>query len=347
MAGYKVVIFEKRKEVGARFNNDFQRLENRSSEEDVLSMLKGINVDTDFYYKGFRHFDLVNDLSDSFTMGSLGNRYVGYMIKRGTEDDSLDQHLKKQALELGIETELNSKMEEKEVDIIATGPKFASGIVYGLKGSVSSEDKAVIMMDNSYAPKGYLYMAILDGRITLASVVMEDFNSANKCLQDARDKLMRLYGLDIKDVEYFGGFGNFFLRKSYFEGNRLYIGESAGLQDYLFGFGMKYAFISGYLARQSISNNTDYDHLLKRELTDIMKSSLVNRYQYEKLGNVGYRRLIKRWSASPNPLKYLRTWYNLNWIKKCIYPVSSRWYGRKIARLDSNNLANELDFWGN
>lgn len=341
--GHSVVVFEKRGEVGGRFNNDFKGLENWSSKEDVLSMLRRVNVDTDFYHKGFTQADLVNDLSEISTIRSSDNRCAIYMIKRGTEGDSLDQHLKKHALELGVKIQLNSKMEEEEVDIIATGPKSASGVVCGLKGRVSSADKTVVMLDESCAPKGYTYMAILDGKITLASVVMEDFRRAKKYLQKAIEKLTRLYGLEIKDVQYFGGFGNFFPRESYLQGGRMYVGECAGLQDYLFGFGMKYAFLSGYLASQSILSSMDYDYLLKRELSATMKSSLVNRYNYEKLGNRGYRKLIKRWAASPDPLRYIRTWYNLNWMKRCIYPISTRWYKRKCNRLGLNDPWNESD----
>ncbi len=70
---------------------------------------------------------------------------------------------------------------------------------------------------------------------------------------------------------------------SYKEGDRLLIGERGGFQDYLFGFGMRYAFLSGHLAAQSIIQGTDYESLIKKELLNMMKSSLVNRYLYEKL----------------------------------------------------------------
>jgi flavin-dependent dehydrogenase len=342
--GHRVIIFEKRNEVGARFNNDFQGLENWSSEEDVLSMLKRIGLDIDFYWKGFKEAHLITDLSQEYRIRSLGDRHAIYMIKRGTESDSLDQRLKEQAIKIGVDIRFNMKVKEDDVDIWATGPISASGIVYGLKGNVDSEDMIVIMMDDLCAPKGYVYMAILDHRITLATVVMKDLGRATKCLEEAKEKLTKFYGLEIKGLEYFGGFGNFFLKESYCHGGKVYIGEAAGLQDYLFGFGMRYAFISGYLASESITKNVDYDTLIERELSSIMKSSLVNRHRYEKLGNVGYRMLIKRWAEYPDPLEYLRAWYKLTWIKKCIYPVSKKWYKKKTRLLALNNLDKELNF---
>jgi hypothetical protein len=72
----------------------------------------------------------------------------------------------------------------------------------------------------------------------------------------------------------------------------------------------------------------DYNFLIKKELLDTMKSSLVNRYLYEKLSNKGYRVLIKKWAASPDPIKYLKKWYNFNWYKRLIYPISLRWYNQ-------------------
>ena len=47
-AGRQVVVYETQKEVGRRFGGDYQGLENWSSDEDVLSVLKAQGLTTDF-----------------------------------------------------------------------------------------------------------------------------------------------------------------------------------------------------------------------------------------------------------------------------------------------------------
>jgi len=58
----------------------------------------------------------------------------------------------------------------------------------------------------------------------------------------------------------------------------------------------------------------------------MMKSSLANRYFYEKLSNRGYRILIKKWAASSDQIGFLKSWYNFNWYNRLIYPIPLRWY---------------------
>lgn len=318
--GYWVTVFEKGKMVGTRFNNDFQGLENWSTSEDILSILEKLNIKIDFFYKAFKEADLVNDLMEKYTIKSVGNRVGVYMIKRGTEDDSLDRRLEKQALNVGVNIKYSKRVHEKEVDVVAIGPKFASGVVYGLKGDVEGEDKIMIMLDDDCAMKGYVYLAIIEGKITVASVVMHDLCNSKKYFENALGKIERIYDLKIRNAKQFGGIGNFFLLCSYKDGQRLFTGESAGFQDYLFGFGMRYAFLSGYFAAQSIINNKDYNFVVKKNLLPIMKSSLINRYFYERLGNRGYRKLINRWVTAKDPIKFLQKWYKFNWYKQIIYP---------------------------
>ncbi len=332
-AGHEVVVFERQSDSGSRFSNDFQGFENWSSDEDVIPMLRRLNINADFRYEGFKEVDLIDNSLQIHRIRSRTDRNGIYMVKRGKDHDSVDQRLKNQALELGVPIHFNAAVKEEDVDVVATGPKFASGVVCGLKGTTDSGNRISIMMDNSCAPKGYVYLSVIDGKITLASVIMEDFGNANTYAQRAIEKLTHLYGLRIERPQYFGGFGNFFLKESYVKGGRMYVGESAGLQDCLFGFGMRYAFVSGYLASRSVVEGTDYESLLRLELGSIMKCSLVNRYRFEKLGTSAQRMLLKRWATCSDPLGYLRSWYTFTWAKKCIYPISKKWYDKKLENL--------------
>lgn len=80
-------------------------------------------------------------------------------------------------------------------------------------------------------------------------------------------------------------------------------GKEAGFQDFLWGFAMRYAILSGVLAARSQLAGKDYEVLWRRELESPMWSSMVNRALVGLRGNRGYRWILrriqaKRWDAS-------------------------------------------------
>jgi hypothetical protein len=61
-------------------------------------------------------------------------------------------------------------------------------------------------------------------------------------------------GLQMHNPPPFGGFGNFRLPRTVTQGGHLVVGEQAGFQDALAGFGMR----SGLLAARSLIEGVDY-----------------------------------------------------------------------------------------
>ncbi|MBI5599666.1 MAG: NAD(P)-binding protein [Deltaproteobacteria bacterium] len=347
--GRRVRVYERGPDVGTRFNNDFQGLENWSTEKDVLEVLDGYGIKTDFFYKPFKEADII--CGERHVIKSPGGRVGVYMVRRGSAEGCLDLALKRQALEAGAEIVFNKKVEEKDVDIVATGPRSFSGVVSGITGEAgwlageairqSGEagsqaceapraDMVMIMLDNDCAPKGYVYMAVIEGNITLASVVMEDFANAKRYFARALEKVRSFYGLDVKNPRPFGGTGNFFLPEAYSKDGNLYVGERAGFQDYLFGFGMRYAFASGYYAAKSIATGSDYEAMVRRFLLPVKKASLVNRFVFERLGG-NYKRLVSGWAGAKDPVEFLKRWYGLGLPKRMLYPFAVRWYRKKAG----------------
>ncbi|MFO0753773.1 MAG: hypothetical protein U0411_10680, partial [Thermodesulfovibrionales bacterium] len=113
----------------------------------------------------------------------------------------------------------------------------------------------------------------------------------------------------------------------------LYVGESAGFQDFLWGFGMRYAIRSGYLAAKSFIENTDYDALWKEELEPMLETALVNRYLFERLGPAGYRFLARKF-AQGNPCGFLRRQYNHSLSKQLLLPLARMRFKDNIAPPD-------------
>ena len=102
----------------------------------------------------------------------------------------------------------------------------------------------------------------------------------------------KIVDFSINNRKKFVGYGDFFIPNSAKLHNRIYVGEATGFQDCYFGFGMKYAFLSGYLAAKSIIEEKDYDKLWKECFLAQMKSSLVSRFLFERLGNKGYEKFL-------------------------------------------------------
>ena len=101
------------------------------------------------------------------------------------------------------------------------------------------------------------------------------------------------YSLKIKNEKKFCAVGSIFKTDNYEKDGKLLVGEAVGLQDFLFGFGIKYAITSGYLAAKSIYDNLSYNKLIKNDLQKRQFRSLMARMFYHKLSNRGYERVIR------------------------------------------------------
>jgi len=139
-------------------------------------------------------------------------------------------------------------------------------------------------------------------------------------LDDTIDRFEKILAADIYPrTEIFSAPVNFYFLKKAHINQQYYIGEAAGFQDYLAGFGMLYAFKSGYLAAKSIIEDCDYDRLWQKVLLKPMQISAVNRKLYEMLSNPGYEKLIDLLNSSNPVIRKLLGGEDLGHIMKKIY----------------------------
>ena len=143
-----------------------------------------------------------------------------------------------------------------------------------------------------------------------------------RTLEFFRDKV----GFVMKSPRRFGGFGNFKLPATATQGQLLFVGEAGGFQDHLWGFGMRYAFLSGHLAARAIISQRpeSYERLWRERLGGYMRTAMVNRYLYEKMGNRGYRWLLRAATRAKNPRNRLRKFYAPSIWKAPILPLARR-----------------------
>ncbi len=322
--GYKARVYEISPCAGHHMHGDFQGLENWSSDKDIIRLLKDIGIDINFlcvpYHGGDIHAPKMAPL------GIKSEKPIFYLVKRGDMDGSLDNGLKEQALSLGVKIFFNSRFETASGKIIiAAGPKRADFIAAGITFDTEMHDWAVVVFDDEIAPKGYAYLLINNGCGTAATVIYKDLKNGKKYFKNMINFFKNKKNIDIKNDKKFGGRGNFFLRDTQVCHNKIYIGESAGFQDCLWGFGMRYAILSGYMAANSIISGLDYDLLWKKELKPMLETSLVNRYLFEKLGNTGYRCLARRF-AKGDPCDFLKRNYNQSFLKNLLLPIAKSRY---------------------
>ena len=318
-AGFSVEVFERRGDVGCRFSGEHQGLENWTSPVDVLRKLEEMGVKPNFKATPFRRADFFD---------SRGGRYVFqhenpgfYLVRRGSFEGCLDYALKNQALDEGVKIHFKKTLPLDEVDIVATGPSSGDGLGVGVTFKTDGQDIAGAILDDRIAPKGYGYLLISEGRGTLVSAMFGRSKGAPEYLDKAITRFKELHEFSIRCLKRFSGTVSYSMNRPLQQNNRLFVGEAAGLQDLLLGFGICYAVTSGCLAARSIIEDRSYEQLLAESgLLNQRKASAVNRFLYERLGNRGYCLLLKKWARQKNIIEYLRDLYAYPIWKRLLYP---------------------------
>jgi len=317
-AGHPVEIFEARSTVGGRFINDFQTIENSSRSEDAVDMLNRIGIEKNFFFKPIHQAKFYDHRLQSQTVKS--ELPFAYFIRRGPEEGTLDRGLLAQAMEVGVQVHYRSRAKAEDVDIVATGPAVPDGLAKEMTFVSSHADTVSVLFDMDIAPGAYSYLFILDGKGTFGCAITRGFNRINDYFDKALERFQEISAFDACDEKTGYSFMNFCLKKSAKSGDRLYVGEVAGFQDYLFGLGIRYALSTGFAAAESIIQNADYDVLWKKEVGTGQEVGLVNRFLYEIGGNTGLSTFIKR--AGRQDLRlYLKKWHRLDGWKALLLPL--------------------------
>jgi len=328
--GYKVDVYEKNRDAGMRFRGDIQGLENWSEKKDILEELKEMNINIDFDCDPFSKIILTNC---SKTKEINSERPLFYLVKRGSFSGTIDYSLKMQALKSGVNIHFQKMLPLNGADIVATGPvpNEVVGVVRGIIFSTNVKDTAIVALNDKLAFKGYSYLLITKRYGCMSTVVRRDeVCRVNKYFERTKDFFVQSLNLDIQPLKEAGGVGSFSLTKVK-KGALLYVGEAAGLQDFLWGFGMRFAITSGYLAAQSMISNKDYEKIAKKRFLNKLRAGVVNRYLWE---NALYR---KDYSILINNAEFVKknifSIYNYNVLQRMIYPLALFTLKKKYPKL--------------
>lgn len=322
-AGQRVVVHEAAAVVGSRHQGDHQGLENWTLESNVLDDFRERGLTLDFARTPCRR---------AVAFDAWGGRYefrsqspVLYTIERGSGPGTIDSALLAQARALGVDVRFRSRVRTVEGPaILAAGPKTADVIAVGFHFETSMEDGCWVILDDALAPQGYAYLLVANGRGTVKTCMFTAFQRESECAARAIERFRKLVGLEMKDPQPHGGAGNFCIPASAYSGTHAVAGEQAGFQDTLWGFGIRFAVHTGILAARSLIEGSDYDARWRAELGPVMKAAVVNRAVFGALGNGGYRRFLRRATASSDARRFLHGYYGPSWLKSLLYPWA-RW----------------------
>lgn len=331
--GFEVDLYEQNDNVGLRFNGDFQGLENWSDKEDTLDIFKKLGLEINFLCQPYYGEDGYFYGPDKNKVVVKSSRPLFYLIERGSNENSLDRGLLKQAESTGANIIWNKKIEAvpEGKAIVGTGPKAADAIAKGMVFKTTHENLFIGFLDNDIAPKGYAYLLVNDGKATFATCLFEDFKNEKNYYQKALKTLESVIDIDKSDVKGFGGFVNYFNEPKYTKNDCiLYVGENAGFQDLLWGFGIKYAVMSGYFAAQSIITGKDYRELCEQNLGQKLRASLANRYLFSSLTNFGYNLVLSKLGSLNDVILPLRKHYNMSAGKKLFYSIAKKHYKSRL-----------------
>ena len=125
----------------------------------------------------------------------------------------------------------------------------------------------LFQLNDKLAPGAYSYLIVIDGVGLICTCLWRKQKNSNRYLNETIACYEKLYPeLDREPIKRVGGKGDFSIPSTYFANEQYFVGEAGGLQDFMWGFGMRYAVTSGVMAANCLLNGTNYDAQIRKEL---------------------------------------------------------------------------------
>ncbi len=308
-SGRDVVVYEKQSTAGGSRHGDYEGLENWIFNQPMSTFFESHGFD---FHKletiPIKHFTVHTERKSPFIVRSRSPFF--YMIKRGSHGDSFDRQLYEQCCQAGVDFKFDT-LAPGNIDIDSTGPKRAAAYIKGVNFTTLMENQIHLLLGKKYAPKGYAYLIIQNGRGTIASAFKKVKNEATEPLKMTID-YFREIGFAIPHNKVFGSRGSFSILNMKFFQRPYRIGEAGGFQDFLFGFGMRMAMSSGLAAAYHLKGEKYKAKRILRNLYWKRYISFINRKLYERLNDEQLAKVAASFARADEPLELLSSAYQWN-----------------------------------
>ena len=323
-AGKEVHVHEIRKDSGARFDGDFQGIENWTSETDFFEEMKTWGLEPEeFKSNAFDIIDLIHP--DDVITNPVTSGTAFRVVERGTDEHCIDQGFKRMAISAGAKIHYEVKVNPNDCDIVAAGPKDSSAIAFGEIFHTDHPNHVAFQLNDKLAPGAYSYLIIIDGIGLICTCLWRKQKKSGRYLNETIAWYESNYELNRRPIKRVGGKGDFSLPEKYIHENKIYVGEAGGLQDFMWGFGMRYAITSGVLAAQSILDQCDYEVEVRKKLVPLIKTSAINRFLMNRIGDRGFKLVARYWmrdqKKNGDGLNFMKWVYQPGFLRKSLWPL--------------------------
>lgn len=322
--GYDVHVYEIRADSGARFDGDFQGIENWTSDTDFFDEMREWGFDPEeFKATPFNIIDLIHP-DDVITQPST-DKPAFRVVERGTDSHCIDQGFKRMAQAAGATIHYETRKAPEECDIIAAGPKESSAIAFGEIFHTDHPNHVSFQLNDKLAPGAYSYLIIIDGIGLICTCLWRQQKKSSRYLNETIAWYEEHYELNRRPIKRVGGKGDFSLPDRYIHEGRYYVGEAGGLQDFMWGFGMRYAITSGVLAAHSIMERCDYEKEIRGRLVPLVRASAINRFLMNRVSNRGFKMVATHWVRDEkrhgDGLHFMKWVYQPGIFRRALWPV--------------------------
>lgn len=299
-AGRAVEVHERQHAVAHRFSGDLHGVENWSEAQDCVTELHALGIETSFDFESKHSFDIGN--GRHFRRLSF-ERPLFYLVRRGVDVGCLDSGLAHQATALGVQIHYASPLLDVHADVVASGPHANDVFAYekGLLFDTDAPDLAAALVHPQAGGDGYAYLLIRRGTGVLCTVAFKRADGIARALDVAQEMFQRRYHFSIESPRSIGGVGACSLQRFASRDGVLRVGEAAGLQDLLFGFGIRNAMVSGALAAHCLLRGDSHYDSADARFAEVMHNGLIARRLWAGFAYRLFRPLTWRLARSRDP----------------------------------------------
>ncbi|HVN30803.1 MAG TPA: NAD(P)-binding protein [Thermoanaerobaculaceae bacterium] len=310
--GFAVEVWDHHVGGGGRFAGGWQVLENGTGELDALEELRALGLVPDFPVVPARRALFFDGFGRRHEVASADP--FAYFVRRGGGGESLDAWLRRLASGAGVVVH-EGMAAPPTAEVVATGPSQADGAAREVVFGSDLPDTVAVLFDPKITPTGYSYLFCIGGHATFGVAQVRSVDRLRDAQREAWARFRSAFGEFAVRNEHEGGqFMNFCLtRHLQARDGRWYVGEAAGVQDFLYGLGNRFALRSAGLVAAGVAGRWEQARF-ERTLARPMRTTVALRFAYERLGRRGFagfcrvasrtdfRRLLLRLQR-PEPIK--------------------------------------------